>query len=334
MVAHHVLIASLGHPDFLHNGVTRRCNLAGIIHADPALSADEFISTGASARLALIVINHFHTVGIRRNDLESHGRVEQAVPGKFRPARVFNRAGVLAVIRPLGQVVKVCSKIGELSAGVIVDPPKRTMTSSGCVSFIRSGAEPSVIVKAFRDGFDFLRRTGRAVMIVTMERVKPAEHAASRDIDTEAKTGVTASLRTGLIDCAVSFHRIRDGPAFGDGQRNRFFAVDIFSGLRRFNRENRMPVVRRGDQHRIYVAPCEDLAKVVVCGAIFVAVSRIHSLLCPDPMIRIDVTNGQHTQIITCQEIPQIVHALTAQTNSAHRESFAWCDASGAAQDR
>jgi hypothetical protein len=43
-------------------------------------------------------------------------------------------------------------------------------------------------------------------------------------------------------------------------------------------------------------------------------------------MVCINVANSQYSQIITGKKIPQIVHALTAQADSAHRKLLAWRD--------
>ncbi len=76
MVACHVRIAFLHKVDLPHNSFTRCRDLAGVIDADPAFGADEFVSSGASAGLGLVMIDHLYTVGVCCNYLETQGRIE------------------------------------------------------------------------------------------------------------------------------------------------------------------------------------------------------------------------------------------------------------------
>ncbi len=76
MMSRHVLKAFLHKVHLPHNGFARCSYLAGVIDADPAFGADEFVSSGASAGLGLVVINHLYTVGVCCNYLETHGRIE------------------------------------------------------------------------------------------------------------------------------------------------------------------------------------------------------------------------------------------------------------------
>ena len=88
MVAHHKRIAFLHEVYLLHNGFARCSNLAGVIYANPAIGADEFVTSGSPAGFGLIVINHLYAVGIRCNYLETHRCIEQTVPRKLGPATV------------------------------------------------------------------------------------------------------------------------------------------------------------------------------------------------------------------------------------------------------
>jgi hypothetical protein len=76
MMACHVRIAFLYKVDLPHNSFARCSYLAGVIDTDPAFGAGEFVSSGASAGLGLVVINHLYTVGVCCNYLETYGRIE------------------------------------------------------------------------------------------------------------------------------------------------------------------------------------------------------------------------------------------------------------------
>ena len=76
--------------------------------------------------------------------------------------------------------------------------------------------------------------------------------------------------RADLKDAASLFDDLLNQLAFVDGQRERLFAVDVFSGVHRFDRDLGVPVVGRGDHDRIDVFSIEDLA-IVLVGVGFLA---------------------------------------------------------------
>ncbi len=62
-----------------------------------------------------------------------------------------------------------------------------------------------------------------------------------------------------------------------DRQRQRLFAIDIFTGFHRVDRDQRVPMVRRGDERRIDIGAIEELAKILVSGNWFTL--RVRTLL-------------------------------------------------------
>ena len=58
-------------------------------------------------------------------------------------------------------------------------------------------------------------------------------------------------------------------------------------------------MIRRYYQHRINVIAIEYLAEIVVRRAFLVAVRRIDRVLCPDSVLRIDVTDSDNAQVFT-----------------------------------
>ena len=215
------------------------------------------------------------------------------------------------------------AEVGQLAAGVVVLPAEAAVTSPGRVGLQRGGAEPAVVVETGGDRLHRLRRARRAVVIIAVQRLELAEHAAAGDVHAEAKTRDAAPLGAALVDGPEPLHRIGHGPALGDRQRDRLFAVDVLAGLGRFDGDDRVPMVRRGDQHRVEIAAGEDLAKIVVRGAVLVAIGGVDRILGALPVTRIDIADGQHPHVLKRQEALEVVHPLPAQADRPHREPLA-----------
>ena len=66
----------------------------------------------------------------------------------------------------------------------------------------------------------------------------------------------------------ILLHRAHDRLLFGDGVRQRLFAVDVFLAPRRFGGHDLVPVVGHGDHHGIDVVAGQQLAIIVVALAI------------------------------------------------------------------
>jgi len=255
VMAHHVPVSLLDNLSRTQDRLGPGIHFAVIIDADPAFVAFKFISSRSPPRFRLVVVNHLDAVGIGGGELVAYGGVEQAVLGKLAPAFVCHGAGILTIVGPLRQVIEVSAQIGKLASRVVKYPAKTTMTSLRRVGFIRSGSEPHIVVKALGHGHCRLGRTGRAVMIVGMESMHLADHAAPSGIDREPETADTPALGAALIDRAVSFHNFRDRPAFGNRKRNGFFAVYILARLGRSDGNQGVPMVGCCDQHRKSLLP-------------------------------------------------------------------------------
>jgi hypothetical protein len=156
-------------------------------------------------------------------------------------------------------------------------------------------------------------------MIVAVQRLEPAEHAAARDVHGEAKARDAAALRAALVHGGVPLHGLDHGPALGDRERDWFFTVDILAGFRRLDGKDGVPVVGRSDQHRVNVVAGENLPKIGVRCAVLVAVRGIDQVLGRQPAVRIDVAYGQHLHVLERQEALEVVRSLATHANRPHR---------------
>ena len=71
-----------------------------------------------------------------------------------------------------------------------------------------------------------------------------------------------ALLRAHLDDAIVAAGGVDHDAALADGQRERFFDVDVLARLARHDRRQRVPVIGRADDYRVDVLAIEHPAKV------------------------------------------------------------------------
>ena len=104
-----------------------------------------------------------------------------------------------------------------------------------------------------------------------------------------------------------------DRPPLLNGQRNRLFKRDVFSGFGRRDGHVGMPEVRRGNHDRIYVLAGEHLAEIpdhrapfVGAGAHLVGVARLHRLPSQIHAPGVHIAHGHDLHVLRPQEPRQI----------------------------
>jgi hypothetical protein len=140
-------------------------------------------------------------------------------------------------------------------------------------------------------------------------RLDSAEPAGPDEFADGSYGGDRAVLGAGLEHPPISADRLDHLASFPDGYRNGFFAVDVFAGLCRVDRLQRVPVVGRGDHDGVDVGSKEQLAVIVVRCAAFVraagaplGIAFFHAALGVLSPQAIDIANGQDlNRRIACQ---------------------------------
>ncbi len=95
-----------------------------------------------------------------------------------------------------------------------------------------------------------------------------------------------------LEDPAGLLDDLLDQLPFVDRQRERLFAVDVLAGLHRLDRDLRVPVIGRGDHHRVDVFAIEDLA-IVFVGVRLLALLLFRLLDVFGQHLRVDIGQGR-----------------------------------------
>jgi hypothetical protein len=121
-----------------------------------------------------------------------------------------------------------------------------------------------------------------------------AKISISRQLTCESKLLIRALLRAGLKNSPISPHGIADCPAFEYRYSHWFFTIDVFAGLRGSHGNQRVPMVLRGNQHRIDIVTSQKVTKVIVCSTPLVAVVLVNKVFGLLPPSFYNITDGDH----------------------------------------
>ena len=94
------------------------------------------------------------------------------------------------------------------------------------------------------------------------DRAQVADAAVADQLAGAAETLVRALLAAGLEDDLRLVDRVAHRAAFGDRERQRLLAVDVFLGLARLDDHDRVPVVRSADFDGVDVVAAQDFAEI------------------------------------------------------------------------
>ena len=232
-------------------------------------------------------------------------------------------AGVILAECPLYDVEVMGAEVGDVAAGVVVEPSPVRVQAGGAEGGVWGGAEPEVVVQAlgYGDGGG-LGGVAVVVPIVTgqtdADLLKFAEAAIADELGGHAEMDIAALLRTRLPDDAGFAHGVRHESAFGDGEGERFFAIDVFASAGGGGGVQGVPVVRRGDLHSVDAGLGEEIAEVLVGGAAFALIGGVdeaaHGLaakgagftdetLVVTGGLTLDITHGDDLDAVVIEEV-------------------------------
>ena len=122
----------------------------------------------------------------------------------------------------------------------------------------------------------------------------------------EPLIGLGPLHRSDLEDAAGLLDDLFDQLAFVDRQRQRLFAVDVLAGQHRFDGDLRVPVIRRGDHHRVDVFAVEDLAIVLVAvGLLAGFLFRASYVLAPSTLASTSAKAAKSANLVDLSVIAQ-----------------------------
>jgi len=216
---------------------------------------------------------------------------------------------------PMDQIEIVDAVIRDLAAAVVEEPTELIKPAIPIVRHLPRRPQPCFPVHAGRG-----RAVGRIAdalgpFVLNMEGAHSRDLAQSATADILrhlAKHGRRAPVQTRLTNPLIPLYRLNHRPPLGDAQRDRLLDIYIFPGLAGMDGLQRMPVIGRGDDHRIHVLQFKQLAVVFES---FRAGANL-----PGGKIKIrlvDVANGHDFRIALLQEGVQHLVAAVAHANEA-----------------
>jgi len=146
-----------------------------------------------------------------------------------------------------------------------------------------------------------------------------AEFPLAAQVGSVDKFGVGTLLAADLQDAAVLTHRFAKLLSFINGQRHRFFEVNVFAGLAGGDSDDRMLVIRRGDHDRVDIGTRQqlliifvqvDLAFFAVIGVVF-----LHALIEAGAFHVVDVAAGHYFHPVDGNETVEQVHRLLTEAD-------------------
>jgi hypothetical protein len=101
-----------------------------------------------------------------------------------------------------------------------------------------------------------------------------------------------------------------------------FLALYVFTGLNCQDANQRVPMIGRGNHHRINVLAREDFAKILGRETILVLVAVVDCLLRAKQAIAVHVARRHHLRVLVAEiraEIP--IHAMITRADEANRDA-------------
>ena len=242
----------------------------------------------------------------------------------------FHRAAVVHAQAPLGDVQVVCAPIAHHAAAILLEIAPigkkpiaaAARTQHGVVAAQRRRAAPQVPIQSRLQGF--LRQIARPAGIAeaALHVLNRADDAVAHQFARHAKFMHGTLHGAGLQDALVPLDGFDDFHGLVNVVRQRLLAIDVLAGAQRGQRDDRVPVVGRGDANRVNVLAGDEVGKIVVSGAVAVAMEFVHFLLGVVPADGVHVAHRQHARVLP-EKIIQQAARLNAQADKAHGQARA-----------
>ena len=296
------------------------------INVDPSFGSNE---SDALPQLVGVSDDQFKALCVLARNLISIGHVpESALAEKNFLGLNLHGAGMFGVHTPLDDVEMVCAPVGYYSAGVVINPsPAKGDAAFFGVGSPWCGAQPHIVIESFRDRLDRLRRTGLLPSCgqTDFNGVYFSDSAVSHQFAGIAEIPLRALLAAGQPYHAVSFYSVTNCSTFSDVVGERLLAVNVFACAGGHNGRDCVPMVRRGDCHRVDVIAGDYFAKIVASRTILVAVFFVYYVTSIVAKVCINITDGDNLDLRFLQKGVHVTGAFSAYADAAHYDSIARC---------
>lgn len=175
----------------------------------------------------------------------------------------FHGTGMIHAERILDDIEMVRTPVAVFAATVVKEAaPAAAVVAFNAQRVIgapRRGPKPTIIVEISRDGFFGQLWRGGKFTEARTDQLDVADPTIAHDLGGFAEGFIGALLRAGLENSAVVPRRLDEYAALTDGERLRFFAVNVFAGFHRSIGHGSVPVVGRADKHGVDIRAREQL---------------------------------------------------------------------------
>ena len=283
---------------------------AGVVRLHPPLVA---LEANAARVLELAAEHHLHAVGIVRAHLLRADRL------------VLRGGGELAPEGELAEVDRVRAPFAQVAVEVVLGVPRGFHHVVRIVRAHRRGAHPHVPeeVGARRQGLFgqvVVDRAAAHARHAGVDRVDAAEAAGLRELHGGLEVAHVAALHAALVDALVQFRGAHHRLALRDGEGDGLLAVDVLARAHGGDGEARVPAVARGNVEGVEVLARQQLAVVVVHGAVRFAVEGVDLLLGPFAARAHHVAGRDEADARLVQEYGQHLASAPARADDGHRD--------------
>jgi hypothetical protein len=159
--------------------------------------------------------------------------------------------------------------------------------------------------------------------------VQLADLALADELEGAGVVRARALLAAHLHHPVVLASRPHHGPPLGHGQGQRLLDVDVLAGAAGHHRHQRVPVVGRGDDHRVDVLVVEQVAEIPVRRGL--PAGQLHALV---QVGLVDVADGHRLDLGAGQEVLPQRLPLVAAADDADADALAGSRDAAARQGR
>ncbi len=293
------------------------------VHKDFSVLADE------QHPAATAVVDHLHAVGVEIP--QTGGRLR--ILGRDD----FHRPALVHAQTPLRDVEMMRAPVGHHAARVFaVTAPVREMVvdaaraEHGVVRPLRRRPEPEIPVETRLQGFlrqiaPFAGRADADDDVLDLAQ-PPVAHEFAGLAKFTGRTLHAARLEHPVVAAHGVHHRAR----LGDRQRQRLLAIDVLLRVGRGDHVQRVPVIRRGDDHGVNVLAREQIAEILVLRASLertlvrlFAVVILHQFFGVLTARGIHIAHGHHLRFLAVQEPIEQAAILFAHADETERDPVA-----------
>ena len=193
----------------------------------------------------------------------------------------------------------------------------------------RAGEDFGQIIDFLRELRQLLQQglaSSGEVMVAAGQADLHAGHFADQTVANDLRGIVEVPLRTlpgtRLPNALVRLDGLHNGLLFGDGAGKRFLPVNVLLIPGRLGGDERVPMIRHGEHHRVDVRAGHHLAVIVIGFAVLVFVFLVNLVRGRFQVILVDVAGSDHLAVSLPHEILGVAGALHAPANHAHRDAF------------